>query len=296
MTTSIAIVIASRDRRDELLATLQRLRIMLGGSDLLDPVEPPTVVVVDNGSSDGTSDAVRSVHPWCHVVALEENLGAAGRTAGVRAAGTDLIAFADDDSWWPPDSLVRAVELFEAHPRMGLLAARVRLEPTGEDDPVCALLERSPYEAPPGVLLPGPPVLGFVACGAVVRRTSYLEVGGFHPRFGIGGEETLLALDLSAAGWGCAYVGSVVAHHQPSTSRDPAHRATVVVRNALWTDVLRRPFDVVSAHAAWLTERAAHDEAAAAGLAAAVDGATDLWAERRLLPAWLEGQLRTDPP
>jgi N-acetylglucosaminyl-diphospho-decaprenol L-rhamnosyltransferase len=37
-------------------------------------------------------------------------------------------------------------------------------------------------------------VLGFVACGAVVRRSAFLEADGFHPRFEVGGEESILVL------------------------------------------------------------------------------------------------------
>jgi GT2 family glycosyltransferase len=298
MTTSIGMVVVTRDRCAELVGTLDHLRATFRGrgprgsaASAAGARELPALVVVDNGSSDGTARAVGAAHPWCQVIELQENLGAAGRTVGAQALGTDLVAFVDDDSWWPPTSLDRAVELFDAHPGMGLLAAQVRLEPTGERDQVCALMERSPHSPPPGVDLPGPAVLGFVACGAVVRRTSYLEVGGFHPRFGIGGEETLLALDLAAAGWGCAYVDAVVAHHRPSPSRDPARRAAVVARNALWTDMLRRPFDVVAAHAQRLAEQATVDDASARGLAWAIDGAPALWGERRPLPPWLERQL-----
>jgi hypothetical protein len=50
---------------------------------------------------------------------------------------------------------------------------------------------RSPLPRQPD--LPGPPVLGFVACGAVVRRSAYLAVGGFSPVVFFLGEETLLA-------------------------------------------------------------------------------------------------------
>jgi hypothetical protein len=50
--------------------------------------------------------------------------------------------------------------------------------------------------------LPGPPVLGFIACGGIVRRAAFLEVGGFNSRLGVGGEEELLAVDLTARGWG----------------------------------------------------------------------------------------------
>jgi hypothetical protein len=75
----------------------------------------------------------------------------------------------------------------------------------------------------------------------VVRRAAYLQVGGFHPHFGVGGEETLLAVDLRAAGWSCCFVERVVAHHAPSALRDVTARRRRELRNGLWTAWLRRP-------------------------------------------------------
>ena len=92
--------------------------------------------------------------------------------------------------------------------------------------------------APPG--LPGPAILGFVACGAVVRRNAFLEVGGFHPRLGMGGEEELLALDLAAADWQLAYVEALVAHHHPEPGGERDGRPGAQLRNALWITWLRR--------------------------------------------------------
>jgi GT2 family glycosyltransferase len=140
--------------------------------------------------------------------------------------------------------------------------------------------------------LPGPAVLGFVACGVVVRRSAFLEAGGFHGRFGIGGEEELLALDLAAAGWGLAYADDVVAHHHPAVSRDPARRRRVQVRNALWTSWLRHP----AADALGGTGRAClaalRDPAARAGLAEAARGLHWVLAERRPVGAELAADLR----
>ena len=78
---------------------------------------------------------------------------------------------------------------------VGLLAARIIVEPGGRLDPTCAVMRASPLRgARPH---PGPPVLGFVACGAVARRSAVLECGGFHRRYGVGGLER--ARDLTAA-------------------------------------------------------------------------------------------------
>jgi GT2 family glycosyltransferase len=229
-------VIVTRNRRDELLTTVARLRETDAGAP---------IVVVDNGSTDGSPAAVRTRHGDVTVVELGRNLGGAGRTVGVRLASTPYVAFSDDDSWWAPGALARAVETFEAFPRLAVLAGRVLVGPDNRLDPTCVAMGDSPL--PPEPDLPGPSVLGFVACGAVVRREAYLAVGGFHELLGVGGEEQLLAVDLARAGWGLAYVDAVVAHHHPSPVRDlPARRRQEAVNRLLVSWLRRRPGVVVA--------------------------------------------------
>jgi hypothetical protein len=95
--------------------------------------------------------------------------------------------------------------------------------------------------------LPGPRVLGFIACGSVVRRSAYLAAGGFPPGWGVGGEELPLATALADRGWELCYVDELVAHHHPSGNRDPARRRVVAARNDLWFAWARRPPRVVLA-------------------------------------------------
>ncbi|MGN6187417.1 MAG: glycosyltransferase family 2 protein [Conexibacter sp.] len=231
---SIAVAIATRNRRERLLETLDRLRAL--------PERPP-LLVVDNASSDGTADAVRARYPEVVVLALQENRGAAARNAAVEAVAAPFVAFCDDDAWWEPGALTRAAALLAAHPRLGLLAARVLVGPQRRLDPTCAEMARSPLSDVGGAAVPGVPVLGFVACGAVVRRAAFLAVGGFDARYGVGGEERLLADDLSAAGWLVRYDERLVVHHwpPPSTPQRRAGRNADVVRNDLWSAWLRRP-------------------------------------------------------
>ncbi|HEX5535451.1 MAG TPA: glycosyltransferase [Actinomycetales bacterium] len=222
-----SLIVITQNRVGQLLGNLERLRRCSPGVP---------VVVVDNGSTDGTSDLVRRNRPDVEVVRLPHNRGAAGRTVGARMATTPYVAFADDDSWWAEGALDAATALLDAHPRLGLLAARLVVEPGGALDPVCRLMHDSPLDEVTGV---GPRVLGFMACAAVVRREVYLDVGGFHPRFGVGGEEQLLAIDIERAGWDCAYAGAVVAHHLPGHGAPRPRRQQIIVRNALWTAWLR---------------------------------------------------------
>lgn len=278
---AISVVVISRDRRESLLATLGRLREL--------PERPP-ILVVDNGSGDGTPEAVRADFPAVRLIEARRNLGSAGRTLGVRAADTPYVAFADDDSWWAPGALATAADLFAASPRLAVLGARVLVGPQERLDPVCAAMAASPLGRAPD--LPGPSVLGFLACGAVVRRSAYLEVGGFHDRFGVGGEEELLAIDLAGCGWALAYVDAVVAHHHPSPARDPAGRRRRQVRNALWATLLRRPAGTVARQVAALFPRLHRDPAARGGLVDATRGLPWVLRERSVVPAELERQLR----
>ena len=133
-----------------------------------------------------------------------------------------------------------------------------------------------------------PSVLGFLACGAVVRRSAFLAVGGFDRRFGIGGEEELLAIDLRARGWELAYCDEVVAHHHPAGSPNPASRRRRQARNGLWAAWLRRPLGVAGARSA----RALFDPAGRGGLRDAAAGWRWLVTQRRPAPALVEADLR----
>src|SRR5919112_750901 len=280
--TRVSVVIATRNRGPELLGTLARLRAL--------PEQPP-VVVVDNGSTDGTAELVRAHHPEVQVVGLRRNRGGGARTVGARLVDSPYVAFSDDDSWWAPGALSQAADLLDRHPRLAVLAARVLIGPEERLDPVCAEMAHSPLPAADD--LPGPSVLGFIACGAVVRRTAFLDAGGFDVRLGVGGEEELLSVDLAASGWGLAYVDEVMAHHHPSPSRDPSGRRRVQVRNALWSTWLRRPLGGAARQTAHLAALALHQPGASSGLLLAVLGLPWVLRERHPIPPELEAALRT---
>jgi GT2 family glycosyltransferase len=234
--TDVTVVVASRNRRDDLLASLPRH-------------EAP-VVLVDNASTDGTVHAVRSARPEVTVLTLDRNQGARARTVGAQHAGTEFVAFADDDSWWAPGDLARAVAIMREHPRLGLLNARILVGPEERLDPVCAEMAGSPLGTAPD--LPGPSVLGFVACAALVRTEAFAAVGGFDPVVRFPGEEERVALDLAAAGWGLAYVDTVTVHHHPSPKRhSPGRRRAAIARSRMLTALMRLPVRDVAA--VWLS-------------------------------------------
>jgi GT2 family glycosyltransferase len=173
----VTVVIATRNRLPELRRTLAALTAL---------PERPAVIVVDNGSADGTDGAVRREIPGVTVIRNRRNRRAAARNQGVRRAATEYVAFSDDDSWWEPGALARACGLLARYPEVGAVAGRTLVGRAGTDDPLNPVLAASPL---PAAGLPGPRVLGFLGCAVVVRRRAFLRAGGYRPLLGLGGEE-----------------------------------------------------------------------------------------------------------
>ncbi|MFE0388097.1 glycosyltransferase family 2 protein [Streptomyces bungoensis] len=277
----ITVAVITRDRCASLLRTLDALAAL--------PERPP-VVVVDNSRDDTTRLAVRGHPAVMRLLRPEANTGAVGRNLAVRHARTPYVAFSDDDSWWAPGSLRRAADLLDRHPRLGLLAARTLVGEEGADDPLNAVLAGSPLPGEPD--LPGRPVLGFLGCASVVRREAFLDAGGFHPLLFFGGEETLLAYDLAAGGWGVVYEPSLCACHHPE-DHGRGGRSALVRRNHVLTTCLRRPWPVALRAGADLALAAARDRPGARrALRETFERLPAAVARRRTLPPHVEHAAR----
>jgi GT2 family glycosyltransferase len=280
LTGRVTVVVATRNRRPGLCRTLEHLAAL--------PEQPP-IVVVDNGSGDGTADAVRRDFPQAELVELRRNLGAHARNYGVRRARTPYVALSDDDSWWEPDALTRAVKVLDQWPGVGLIAGATVVGEEAVPDPINEVLAASPL--PPGTL-PGPRVLGFLGCAAVARRDAYLAAGGYSRLLCIGGEEELLAYDLAALGWPIIYRPDVVVHHWPSAARDARRRRTQELRNHALIGWLRRPLGQALADTARLAAAARRDPVAARALAETLATLPRVLLRRRPLPAPVEADVR----
>lgn len=119
------VVILSWNRRDLLLRSLRALHETNGSRQL-------EVLVVDNASTDGSPEVVRSQFPGVRLIENDLNLGAAeGRNVGLRAATSELILLLDNDTTierWQVDVLI---DTMKAHPEAGMLAC-MKVHPTGE--------------------------------------------------------------------------------------------------------------------------------------------------------------------
>jgi hypothetical protein len=208
----VSLVISTRNRAPrlgELFVTLSRLEPPDGGWEL---------ILVDNGSTDGTAEAIRAFAaaapcPVRCVHAATPGLSHA-RNAGLRCAAGSIVAFTDDDCYPRPDYLRAIVDVFEHH-RPGVLGGRVVLH-DATDARVGVKDVSDPFEiAPRSFVRPG------VMHGAnlAVRRDVLADIGGFDPLLGAGtpcmaGEDTDFIARAVWAGWTARYdPRPVVSHH-----------------------------------------------------------------------------------
>lgn len=228
--------LALRDRLSVVLLTYNCAHRIEGIVERLVALDV-AIIAVDNASADGTADVLEQ-HPEIEVIRLERNIGAAGRNVGADRARTPYVAFCDDDGWYERDGLVVACDLMDEHPGLDLVNARILVGEEERLDPISAEMADSPLPDRDG--LPGSVLLSFMGGAVVMRTDSYRGVGGYDPRFFMGGEEETLSVKLAMAGRAMRYVPEVVMHHLPSRANAGQMRA-YGMRNTIWNAWLHRP-------------------------------------------------------
>jgi len=228
-TDQVSLVVLTYNRSTELCRSLQRLTAL---------PDQPRIIVVDNGSTDDTVDCVQRRFPQVELIEAGVNLGAAGRNLGVEHVRTPYVAFSDDDTWWAPGALCTAAGILDENSEVTVLVARIMVGVEERADPTSMAMSQSPLGHIAGI---GPLLVGFMAGACVMRSEAFREAGGYWRHFFIGGEETLLAMDIIDAGGRIVYAPKLRVHHWPSSLRDDPLRRKLLARNAIWTAWLRLP-------------------------------------------------------
>jgi GT2 family glycosyltransferase len=191
---------------------------------------PDEVIVVDNGSTDGSARDVRERFRDVHVVELGRNTGfAAAANAGLRTARAEVVALVNQDVRLRPDWLERACHALDGAPRAASVATKMLdladpslLYDTGDilrRDGVCE--QRGRFERDDGRFDEPGEVFGACAGAALYRRDAVLSLGGFEERFFLYLEDADLALRLRLAGWTCVYEPTVALHAGEGSGSPP---------------------------------------------------------------------------
>ena len=197
MTTDVVVV--TWHSRERVLSCLDRLEAQ----------EPPHQTwVVDNASTDGTVELIRTRYAEVRVLELQRNVGfGAAVNAGAAKGSGEAIVLVNDDVELEPGALAALLARL-ADPDVGMVAGLTTISGSGlvdglgiEADVTLAaynrLRKRFPSQ-PSGVLL------GPSGGLAAYRRLAFEQAGGFDERLFAYGEDVDLALRLRALGWGAA--------------------------------------------------------------------------------------------
>ena len=203
---------------------------------------PAEVVVVDNGSSDGSAE-LASGRPGVRVVELGRNLGfAAAANRGIGTVETESVALVNTDIVLAADWLERMQAALGSAPDVGAVACKMVdfedpsvLYDAGDvlrRDGVCE--QRGRFERDDGSFDEPGDVFAASAGAALYRRGAVLDVGGFDERFFLYLEDVDLGLRLRLAGWRCRYEPAVARHAgEGSAPADGRTAWTWVERNTL---------------------------------------------------------------
>jgi GT2 family glycosyltransferase len=185
-------------------------------------VAPAELLVVDDGSADGSLALLADRFPRVRVLALGRNGGfARAANAGIAAVSAEAVALVNTDVLLAPDWIERSAAALAAAPA----AASVATKLVDLDDPTLiydagdvlrrdgACEQRGRFERDGGRYDSPGEVFSACAGAALYRRSALLAAGGFEERFGTYLEDVELGLRLRLAGWTCRWEPRAVARH-----------------------------------------------------------------------------------
>ena len=233
----VSVIVVNWNRRELLRACLLSLSAQTFGS--------LEVIVVDNGSEDGSPAMVLEEFPEVVLIRNAENRGfCAANNQGIRQARGRYVALLNNDAEAEPRWLEELLSGLRAGPDVGMCASKILFyEARGVIDKVghliypdgqnrgrgCGEPDCGQYELSEEVLLPD-------GCAALYDRRVFESAGMFDEDFFAYGDDAELGLRARLAGWRCMYVPTaVVYHHHSSTlGRFSERRLVLVERNRVW--------------------------------------------------------------
>lgn len=206
-------VILNYNRKDEVLSTIQKTKALIAA-------EPQAyeIIVVDNNSADGSAEAIKAAHPDIKLIERRDNTGVAGWNYGFEQAKGDYFIVLDDDSNIE-SGLNESLQYMDQNQDIGILALNVTTGPYTNE-----LFKWKDKQD----------IIGFVGCGAIIRRKLYDNIGGFAAWLHIYAHEFDYAIRCLNAGYHVRFFeNSNVIHRASSINRSSKRLKIYCTRNEM---------------------------------------------------------------
>jgi GT2 family glycosyltransferase len=235
----VTVLIASKDRPDDLRRTLRRLQCQqypeLG------------LLVIDDGSRPPLQNVVNDEAPQATYLYHEQSAGQSRRRSeGFMLAKGDYILQLDDDSCpIEHDAISKCVRMMQSHPAIGALN----------------LFVFNGQSLPSDISRPGGKFhSAFVGCGVFFRSSVLRQTAGYRDFFGNEWEEEELGLQLMKAGSAIYFYPDVLIHHHVSPQNRLTSRTWMRgFRNKLWAIVMHFPLRRLPVEMTWVLAIASFD-------------------------------------
>lgn len=200
-------VIVNYNRKDELLKTISKTKELIKDSGDYE------IIIVDNASVDGSAAAVEANFPDAILIRKEQNLGAPAWNDGFAKATGKYMIIIDDDSH-VESGLENALSYLDTHPDIGILALNVT---------------SGPYTSKDWRWKDGDDIVGFIGCGAILRKETYQKIGGYADWIFLYVNEWELGLRAVEAGYQVKYFENCRVVHRASKINRSSKRLRVFV-------------------------------------------------------------------
>jgi GT2 family glycosyltransferase len=224
------------------------------------------VLLLDNGSTDGSQALVAERYPEVRLLALDRNLGLTGaNNIGFRTAQGEILISLNNDTEAEPRFVEALVMALVEHPEAGMAAAKMllfdrrdSLHSAGDGYGVDGIpFNRGVWQRDEGQF--DEPGWIFGGCGGAVayRRAMLDQVGSYDESFFMYCEDVDVNWRAQLAGWRCWYTPAAVVYHKLSATGGGSIASYYTGRNTLWViaknypGALLRKYWVRILHAQW---------------------------------------------
>jgi len=241
----VTVVVVNWDRRELLRACL--------GSLAAQTFRDGEVIVVDNGSRDGSAEMVEREFPAVRLIRNSENRGfCAANNQGIAAARGRHVALLNNDAEADPRWIEELLGAFRHGPGVGMAASKTLIwedrriidkaghliYPDGQNrGRGTGELDRGQYDRLEETAWPD-------GSAAMYSKEMLDHIGGFDEDFFAYADDAELGLRARIAGWRCIYVPTAVAfhHHGSTLGRFSDRRMILIERNRVWLAVKLFPW------------------------------------------------------